>query len=789
MSIVRGAGGSSVSNGWGVYISSSGELRLQSGSGSTGNDSLVLASGMQPDIWYTLVITYDNGVVNAYVNNVLTATDTRNIGWHTTTPENYNLQFGSINGLAYFSGNIDSAGYYPRIITTDERLLLSDGLPYSEFGASSDIPTDNVIFVSAAGNDSNDGKTIEAPIKTISKLNSMSIDAGKTVLFRRGDNFRGKVTVPSSGTTSNKITFGAYGTGAKPIINGTNNVSGGWTVHSGNIYKKSVSGSIYQVFLNKTRVRPARYPKVGWFLTGSGTSGTSVYSDSLTTGANYVGSKIFIRPNYFTGDIKTVTGQSGKTLTIDSTTRHALVPGRGFFLMNKLEYLTQPGEWYHDGNTLYVWGLNSEDINTLTVEVSNEDRGFEVLVKPNIVIKDLEIYGQREYGIIVSGRSHNFDLSNCYIHGQEFFGVFSGDNSSSNPTLGYDVNNNIFEGQNGAAIYLRLSESSVRNNVVDKIALHDQIGLGGTKEDNLGGGIFVSSEFNTTTNVGGGNVISNNRVTNVGYYGIQWSGRNCIIENNFVNNAVLLKADNGGIYGSWYNRTSNYGLHGSIVRKNIVLNCVGPVGPVHGYVTTSNRKFGHGIYIDESAKDVTVEDNVVAFVSDACIRLHVNEGAIVRNNLVFGGRALLTAINSSGSLKNKFENNTVVIEDGVDEDNYYPRECAVYNSNGNATFTGNNYYNAFENRGTAIFKDSSPFLTFSQWQGNGYDVTGTYNAITLATGESQYLFYNDSLITKVYDVTGTNVRKLDGTAVGGTITIPAMGGIILIGSNVTLAEQ
>src|SRR5690606_10542122 len=132
---------------------------------------------------------------------------TINIGWHPTMSETYDLQFGSVGGLAYLSGNIDSAGYYPRIITTDERLLLSDGLPYSEFGSPSDIPTDNVIFVSAAGNDSNDGETIETAIKTISKLNSMSIDAGKTVLFRRGDNFRGKVTVPSSGTTSNKITF------------------------------------------------------------------------------------------------------------------------------------------------------------------------------------------------------------------------------------------------------------------------------------------------------------------------------------------------------------------------------------------------------------------------------------------------------------------------------------------------------------------------------------------------------------------------------------------------------
>ena len=81
-----------------------------------------------------------------------------------------------------------------------------------------------------------------------------------------------------------------------------------------------------------------------------------------------------------------------------------------------------------------------------------------------------------------------------------------------------------------------------------------------------------------------------------------------------------------------------FGLHGTVIRNNIVLDCD---GPIYGYVTPSNRRFGQGIYIDEQAKDVTIENNIVANMSDACIRLHQNEGGLVRNNIVFGSRAAI----------------------------------------------------------------------------------------------------------------------------------------------------
>ena len=67
--------------------------------------------------------------------------------------------------------------------------------------------------------------------KTISKVNSSTFNAGDSVLFNKGCTWREQLTVPSSGSSNSPITFGAYGTGALPVINGSNLVTT-WTQYS-----------------------------------------------------------------------------------------------------------------------------------------------------------------------------------------------------------------------------------------------------------------------------------------------------------------------------------------------------------------------------------------------------------------------------------------------------------------------------------------------------------------------------------------------------------------------------
>jgi hypothetical protein len=58
------------------------------------------------------------------------------------------------------------------------------------------------------------------PWKTIAKVNSAPLHAGDIVLFARGELWREKL-VPKSGSASGVVTYGAYGTGAKPLLMGS----------------------------------------------------------------------------------------------------------------------------------------------------------------------------------------------------------------------------------------------------------------------------------------------------------------------------------------------------------------------------------------------------------------------------------------------------------------------------------------------------------------------------------------------------------------------------------------
>ncbi len=77
-------------------------------------------------------------------------------------------------------------------------------------------------YVAAAGSDSNSGTDSGHPWQTVAKVNAATFSAGDSVLFNRGDAWYGTALVaPSSGSSGSPITFGAYGSGANPIVKGS----------------------------------------------------------------------------------------------------------------------------------------------------------------------------------------------------------------------------------------------------------------------------------------------------------------------------------------------------------------------------------------------------------------------------------------------------------------------------------------------------------------------------------------------------------------------------------------
>ncbi len=73
----------------------------------------------------------------------------------------------------------------------------------------------------SAGDDSALGTDLAHPWKTINKINASSFQPGDNILFKKGSVWTGEtLNIPSSGTVGNLISFGAYGTGNNPIIDG-----------------------------------------------------------------------------------------------------------------------------------------------------------------------------------------------------------------------------------------------------------------------------------------------------------------------------------------------------------------------------------------------------------------------------------------------------------------------------------------------------------------------------------------------------------------------------------------
>ncbi|MBQ7822129.1 MAG: S-layer homology domain-containing protein [Clostridia bacterium] len=99
---------------------------------------------------------------------------------------------------------------------TDEAYALIDEIVNSETSVE---VTGTKYYVSPNGDDNNDGKSPESAWKTLEHVSGVKLTAGDGVFFERGKQYNGVLTM------QNGITYSAYGSGAKPVINGTTDAS------------------------------------------------------------------------------------------------------------------------------------------------------------------------------------------------------------------------------------------------------------------------------------------------------------------------------------------------------------------------------------------------------------------------------------------------------------------------------------------------------------------------------------------------------------------------------------
>ena len=633
------------------------------------------------------------------------------------------------------------------------RFLLVSGIVLCTYSLSA-----TNYYVSSSGNDANEGTSVSLPWKSLAKVNSFKPKPGDQILFKRGDVWNGSITAKDSGTKGSPIVYGAYGTGEKPKIYGSVPITG-WTLHLGNIYKATVDETdITQLFLNDERMLLARYPDAGYLNTTSVNNKTTFTSTDLSGSINYTGATWIGRTSLFTMYSKTVTGSRSQTITLNSAPTYGLGVGEGFFLCNKLEFLTQAGEWYYDNaaNTLYLWTPNGGSPSGYEVRASTVDYGISIN-KSYITLQNLEIAQSAETGIHLKNGNY-ITIDNCNIVSPDMFGVHAPASASANLTV---TNTYIYQA-NSAGIRSYSSSAVLTGNTIEDTGLLENI----NKRTNASGDNFGTAIFQRERN----SIIQYNNILNSGYCGINFYGANTMVKYNFIDGACVTLDDGGGIYT--YNKTIPTASSGSKIMYNIIK---GVHGTTAGYNSTYGM--GHGIYMDDNTANIEVLYNTV-FNSHSGYFSHKNSNILFQYNTSFDNLiGLLTVGKNANSY---FYDNIVYAASRTGSSTWWTdsfQRMAVQSA-ASSVYDRNTYIHPYN---STPFRPGATQITSTEWKSNTkQDANSTFNGIALGAGETEMLFYNETKQTKKFNLGNSVYRDIYGKQISGTISLEPFTSKILI---------
>lgn len=562
---------------------------------------------------YTPVQFRNQTVTSMYIHNNLTFGATRSID-NATSWENSTIILRDISnnleGVDPLFVSIPSSDYHlqsgsPCINAgTNVGLTLDfDKLPVGtppEIGAFEYFGQDTSIngtayYVSVDGSDNNDGLTAATPWQTIDKVNASmgSLSPGDGILFKRGDTFYGSINITKTGTPGNPITFGAYGSGDKPVITGLTEITS-WTNVGEGIYSTDVvcESSCNIVLVDGSIYAMGRWPNDEWRYYTETDGSTYIGDESLINGHIWEGGELVLRKNRWVIDRCLITAHDGSALYFtNGTAAYPASVGWGYFIQNHISTLDVFGEWYYDASSkkTYVY-FGDENPSNHTVHVSTLNIGVYITTYTYrfITIDNLNFSGFNLSAIYFPEIIRNPVIQNCNIEFSGQYGIYAYHPES------IIINNNSFNYINYAAIYINGSSSPIKitNNVITNTFLFPGMGLSG---DNITAAI---------ASMGTRPIITNNIIINTGYIPIRFTGTDSYVANNYINKYCFIKDDGAGIY-----IFNDRNLRKQVI-DNIILNGIGaPEG-----TNAPGSSSANGLYTDGGTSNVTFTGNIVAYM-------------------------------------------------------------------------------------------------------------------------------------------------------------------------------
>ncbi len=550
------------------------------------------------------------------------------------------------------------------------------------FFASTTVAVD--YHVAALNGDDSSPGSLAAPFRTISKAVTV-MSSGDRCFIHEGI-YRETVLV-----TADDLWFGAY-SNAHVVVSGCDLASNSWSTYSGNIMQLAVPTQVSQLFVNGQRMNLARYPNEDaaqnmlsnqeWEdsdVTGLSTAGTGLARVDFDTmnepaghwvGGNYSGKN---GSDPFTASIGKIISSSGNTITMNELpwiSRIRLVdisvsgPGRGY-IINHLNALDSPGEWYWDNGQLYLYPKAGMNLATAAVETRSRLVGFYLDGCIDVVLENINFHAATLY----MDQTTTCRIDSCsfrypgpwslhsYPTGHDYGGTLDG-------TVGLHVSGsrNILTNSYIAHSWGSGIRMDGVENRFDNCIIEDVNWLGRRM-----GGIQM---FGTS------NRVENSTIRDCGRDGIDGAQRKIgypdgtgtwhVVRYNRIENFGWLAADSGGFYinhqglGPAYSEISYnefFYNHGELYSVGIFIDNGTHTLNVHHNLVVGPQQWGINVNDNrvEKVRDVIVANNTIWDIDSWGLRIvttpgHSPTNVYIANNLsISGGLIFPSAIQSNNS--------------------------------------------------------------------------------------------------------------------------------------------
>jgi len=573
----------------------------------------------------------------------------------------------------------------------------------------------NYYFSSSSGNDETGNGSINAPYKSISKLNSLfpNLRMGDSVLLKRGDVFNdAALIVSASGSPDNPIVIGAYGNGVKPVISSLYTIQS-WTKTGRNIWESEelpiLSKSLYIVLENGGNpVGMGRYPNAdaansGYLTIKSFTGLNSFTDENLPSSPNWTGASLVIRNERWITDIDTITNHDTEGHTITHTASHykPRTTGVGYFIENSSLTLDEQGEWYYN-STAKKLSIYSASM-PLNVQVATRDNNITCIGKNYITFRDITSSGCNGNNIDSKGNYNNHIL-NCSIINSGNTAIKLG-GTKKTIIKNNDIINSL---SNGIEYGYNCTNGIISGNLVKNTSLIPGLGQ---NNDGQGNSLNILSR-----NL----LVEYNHLSNAGYCNIWLTATShgittdsITVQYNEIDSFNRNKNDGAGIYLTGLSGVPQYGR---VFRHNYVHD-----GFTSLDGTNPQYNITYGIYFDAFKVGAVTDSNFFSNCGRAAVFVNSHANDISFNGNIFYNNPVcqvdMVISRASDPLNLTFNNN--IFWSNGNQSHWRLSSDDSYNLS--SVSLNNNYYiNSDIN--TAPFRYGKAFAytsyNFSKWNGN-----------------------------------------------------------------------